>query len=155
MNDNQFFNPANFGIKYLLSLLFLLFYLNGNITYSYESKAKAALVFDNSTNTVIYQKNADKPMPPASMSKLMTLNMIFEALKDQRLSLQTQFRTSSTASRKGGSKMFIEEGQLVSVEDLIKGISVVSGNDACIAVAEGLSGTEESFVKEMNYTVKR
>ena len=88
------------------------------------------------------------------MSKLMTLLLTFEALQEKRISLSTKFRVSEKASKKGGSTMFLEKNQLVSVEDLIKGITVVSGNDACIVIAEGLNGTEESFVERMNLKAK-
>ena len=137
-------------LQILNFLVIIIFCFCSTILYSYETKAKSALVVDNKTGITIYEKNSTKPLPPASMSKLMTLNLIFEALEDNRISLDTKFRISADASSKGGSKMFINEGQLVSVEALIKGIAIVSGNDACIALAEGLSGTEDNFVRKMN-----
>lgn len=114
-----------------------------------ETTARTALVVDYNTGTVLLSKNAGAPMPPASMSKLMTLNMIFEALKDGRLTLEDTFRVSAKASQKGGSKMFVREGARVRVEDLIRGVIVQSGNDACIVLAEGMSGTEAEFAKRM------
>jgi len=114
-----------------------------------ETTARSALVIDYNTGTVLLSKNADVPMPPASMSKLMTLNLIFEALDDGRLSMDDTFRVSAKASQKGGSKMFVREGARVRIEDLIRGVIVQSGNDACIVLAEGLSGTEAEFAKRM------
>ena len=84
----------------------------------------------------------------------MTLLLTFEALEEKRINLSTKFRVSEKAATKGGSTMILEKNQQVSVEDLIKGISIVSGNDACIVIAEGLNGTEESFVKRMNLKAK-
>ena len=124
------------------------------LVYSFDTVAKSAIVFDETTNSVIFEKEADKAYPPASMSKLMTLVLAFEALEEGRIKLDTTFRVSAKASQKGGSKMFIEENQLVSVENLIRGITVASGNDACIALAEGLNGTEDSFVSRMNLKAK-
>ncbi len=114
-----------------------------------ETTARSALVIDYNTGTVLFSKNADVPMPPASMSKLMTLNMIFEALDAGRLTLEDTFRVSNKASQKGGSKMFVREGARVRIEDLIRGVIVQSGNDACIVLAEGLAGTEDAFAKRM------
>jgi D-alanyl-D-alanine carboxypeptidase (penicillin-binding protein 5/6) len=122
--------------------------------HGFDTLAKSAIVFDETTNSVIFEKGADKAYPPASMSKLMTLLLAFEALEEGRIALETTFRVSAKASQKGGSKMFIEENQLVSVENLIRGITVASGNDACIALAEGLNGTEDSFVSRMNLKAK-
>ena len=114
-----------------------------------ETSASNAFLIDADTGAVLLDKNADVPMPPASMSKIMTVYMILERLKDGRLSLEDTFPVSEMAWRKGGSKMFVEVGSRVAVEDLLRGIVVQSGNDACIVVAEALSGTEERFAEEM------
>jgi len=119
-----------------------------------ETIAKEAIVVEMATGKVLFEKNADRMMPPASMSKMMTVYMVFERLRDGRLSLDDTFRVSENAWRKGGAKsgsstMFLEPGKRVRVEDLIRGIIVQSGNDACIVVAEALSGSEESFAVEM------
>jgi D-alanyl-D-alanine carboxypeptidase (penicillin-binding protein 5/6) len=111
--------------------------------------AKQAFMVDVQTATVLLFKDADKPMPPSSMSKMMTIYIIFEELAAGRIKLDTKFRVSERAWRMQGSKMFVDLNSEVSVEDLIKGIIVLSGNDACIVVAEGLSGTEESFAERM------
>ncbi|MGJ8584943.1 MAG: D-alanyl-D-alanine carboxypeptidase family protein [Marinosulfonomonas sp.] len=116
----------------------------------YDTRAKAAFMIDMTTNTVLLDKDADTPLPPASMSKLMTLNMLFEALQDGRVTLDTQFGVSSRAKNMGGSTMFLNENDRPTVEQLIQGIIVLSGNDACVVVAEGLAGSEDSFARLMN-----
>ncbi|PWE30552.1 D-alanyl-D-alanine carboxypeptidase [Maritimibacter sp. 55A14] len=117
---------------------------------AFDTQAASAYVLDHTTGTVLLQKDATRPIPPASMSKLMTLNMLFEALDDGRVSLETEFSVSARASAMGGSTMFLREGERVAVKDLIPGIVVNSGNDACVVVAEGLAGTEEGFARLMN-----
>jgi len=114
-----------------------------------ETPARHALLIDLTTNTVLLDKNADVPMPPASMSKLMTVYMVFDSLKAGRLSLDDKFLVSRKAWQKGGSKMFVMVNTRVSVRDLLRGIIVQSGNDACIVVAEGLAGSEEAFARKM------
>lgn len=116
---------------------------------AFETRATAAYVIDHGTGTVLMSKNADVPLPPASMSKLMTLHMLFEALRDGRVDLDDEFRVSARAAAMGGSSMFLREGERVKVRDLIPGIIVMSGNDACIVVAEALAGTEEDFARMM------
>lgn len=115
-----------------------------------DTPARAALVLDLSSGAMLLEKNADEPLPPASMLKLMTLYMVFEALERGNLSLEDEFRTSAKAASMGGSKMFIREGELVSVENLLRGVIVQSGNDAAVALAEALAGTEEAFAERMN-----
>ncbi|NQU56321.1 MAG: D-alanyl-D-alanine carboxypeptidase [Rhodospirillales bacterium] len=120
-----------------------------------ETLAKEVVLLDADTGTILFEKNADVPMAPASMSKLMTIYMIFERLRDGRLSLDDTFSVSENAWRKGGAKsgsstMFLVPGKRVRIEDLIRGIIVQSGNDACIVIAEGISGSEEAFADEMN-----
>lgn len=117
---------------------------------AYETQATAAYLFDVETGTVLFEKNADQPLPPASMSKLMTIYMLFEALRDGRVTLDTTFGVSTKARQMGGSTMFLDETDRPRVEDLIKGIIVQSGNDACVVVAEGLAGTEDAFARQMN-----
>ena len=114
-----------------------------------ETTAREAIIVDATTGRVLLEKNADDSMPPASMSKIMTTYLVFERLKDGRLSLDDELPVSEKAWRKGGSKMFVEVGELVRVEDLLRGVIVQSGNDACIVLAEGLGGTEEAFAAEM------
>jgi len=113
----------------------------------YATEASAAFVIDHGTGQVLLAHNADVPLPPASMSKLMTLLMAFEALKDGRLTLDTQVPVSAHAMSFGGSTMFLNTTDRPTIEDLIRGIVVVSGNDASVALAEALSpdGTEAGF----------
>ncbi|MCH9012997.1 MAG: D-alanyl-D-alanine carboxypeptidase [Proteobacteria bacterium] len=114
-----------------------------------ETTAREAFLVDATTGRVLLDKNSDVSMPPASMSKIMTTYMVFERLKDGRLSLDDELPVSEKAWRMGGSKMFVEVGKTVRVEDLLRGVIVQSGNDACIVLAEGLGGTEEAFAEEM------
>lgn len=139
----------------LIALLAALVTLVPQIALAaFETRASAAYVYDLTTQTVLYEKRADVPLPPASMSKLMTLNMLFEALGDGRIDLDTEFRVSSKAAAMGGSKMFLRDGERVTVENLISGIIVQSGNDACVTVAEGLAGSEAAFAKLMTQRAK-
>lgn len=117
---------------------------------AFETNARAAWVYDLTTNTVLLEKQAHEPLPPASMSKLMTINMLFEALRDGRVKLDDRFAVSSHAKSMEGSTMFLNEQDRPTVEELIKGMIVLSGNDACVAVAEGLAGTEKEFAIKMN-----
>lgn len=117
---------------------------------AFETRARHAWVYDVTTGTVLLDKAGEEAVPPASMSKLMTVNMLFEALRDGRVSLQDRFAVSTRAKNMGGSTMFLNETDRPTVEELIKGIVVLSGNDACVVVAEGLAGTEEDFARKMN-----
>ena len=114
-----------------------------------ETPARHAILIDVQTGTVLLEKKADVPMAPASMSKLMTVYMAFDRLKSGRLSLDDKFLVSEKAWRKGGSKMFVKVNSRVSVRDLLRGIIIQSGNDACIVIAEGIAGTEEAFAEAM------
>ncbi len=116
---------------------------------AFETGATNALAVDHATGLVLFEKDADQPIPPASMSKLMTLYMLFEAIRDERVTLETRFSVSPAAQAMGGSRMFVEAGTEVPVADLIRGIIVQSGNDACVVVAEGLAGTETAFAASM------
>ncbi len=118
---------------------------------AFDTKAKAAFVMDITTGTILLSKNADEPLPPASMSKLMTLYVAFEAIRDGRLTLDEKLSVSTHAMSYGGSTMFLDTTDKVSVEDLLRGIIVLSGNDACAVIAEALSpdGTEAGFARFM------
>lgn len=119
-----------------------------------ETAAKQAMIVDYDTGTVLFEKNADDRMPTSSMSKTMTLYMVFDALKNEKIKLDDTFLVSEEAWRKGGSKMFVELHARVSVEDLIRGVAIQSGNDATIVLAEGLSGSESAFAVAMNAKAK-
>lgn len=112
--------------------------------------ARHAFMVDPQTSTVLLFKDAETPMPPSSMSKMMTIFILFDELAAGRLKLDTRFRVSEKARNMGGSRMFLELGSEATVEDLIKGIIILSGNDACVVVAEGLAGSEEAFAERMN-----
>jgi len=114
-----------------------------------ETNAREAILIDYDTGQVLFEKDSDKRMPPASMSKIMTVFLAFERLKDGRLRMEDQIPISEKAWRKGGSKMFVEVGDRVSLEDILRGIIVQSGNDAAIALAETIAGTEEAFAELM------
>lgn len=117
--------------------------------HAFDTNARAAWIYDVSTGTVLMEKNADEPLPPASMSKLMTVYMLFESLKEGRLQLDTRLPVSTKARQMQGSTMFLNEQDRPTVAELIKGIIVLSGNDACVVVAEGLGGTEAAFARQM------
>jgi D-alanyl-D-alanine carboxypeptidase (penicillin-binding protein 5/6) len=119
-----------------------------------DTSAEHALLMDAATGQVLWQKDGMVPMPPASMSKLMTLELLFQRLKDGRMKLTDSLPVSERAWRTQGSKMFVELGNRIPVEDLIRGIIIQSGNDACIVVAEGVGGTVENFVDMMNKRAK-
>lgn len=121
--------------------------LLASTAYGFETRAKAAWVYDMTTGSVLLEKDAHRALPPASMSKLMTLYILFEAVRDGRVSMDTEFSVSSKARAMGGSTMFLNEQDRPTVEELIRGIIVNSGNDACVVVAEGLAGSEEAFAK--------
>ena len=117
--------------------------------------ARQALVVDFETGATLLEKNADERMPPSSMSKLMTMYVVFDRLKQGRLQLDQMLPVSERAWRMGGSKMFVDIGQQVRVEDLIRGVIVQSGNDACIVLAEAISGSEQQFAELLNETGRR
>lgn len=122
-----------------------------------DTKATAAYVMDQSTGTVLLSKNADEPLPPASMSKLMTIYMSFEAIADGRLRIDEELPVSSHSAAYGGSSMFLDTTDRVTVEDLLRGVIVLSGNDASSVLAEALSldGTEAGFARMMTERAKQ
>ncbi|WP_298728164.1 D-alanyl-D-alanine carboxypeptidase family protein [uncultured Ferrovibrio sp.] len=115
-----------------------------------DTTARQMILVDYDTGAVLFEKNADELMPPSSMSKLMTAFMVFEQLAAGKLRLDDEFPVSEKAWRMQGSKMFVPLGGRVKVEDLLRGVIVQSGNDACIVLAEGIAGTEERFAEMMN-----
>ena len=134
--------------------LFLFACLPG---HAFETRATAAWVYDVTTHTVLMDKNGETSLPPASMSKLMTVNMLFEALKDGRVTMDTTFAVSAHAvsfTEAGGSTMYLQQGDRPTVQELIHGMIINSGNDACVAVAEGLAGTEAAFAEQMTERAK-
>lgn len=120
--------------------------------FGFDTAARSAWVYDMTTHTVLMDKNGNVPVPPASMSKLMTINMLFEALRDGRVTMDTTFAVSTRATdmtAAGGSTMYLQAGDRPTVNDLLHGMIVNSGNDACVVVAEGLAGSEEAFAAQM------
>ena len=135
--------------------LFLFLSLISLKSYSIDTKASQAIVIDFDTKEVLFQKNSDSKIIPASMTKIMTIYAAFDRLKNTDFSIDNKCRVSAKAYKMGGSRTFLEIDDLVSVDDLLKGIIVQSGNDASIALAECLAGTEEDFAKLMNVYAKR
>ncbi len=127
---------------------------------AFSTKAKTAILMDADTGAILYQKNMHKLFPPASMSKLMTLAVVFRALKEDRLSLDDEFLVSEYAWRNGGapsgtSAMFVPINTKATLSDLLRGIIVQSGNDACMAIAEGMAGTEAAFAEVLQKEARR
>ncbi len=147
--------------KYLISILFvihtiILVLAQDNIFPTYfDTKAKYAYLVDYNSGEVLFDKNGNIQMTPSSMTKTMTTYIIFDQLKKGALQLSDKLTISKNAAKKGGSKMFIKTNQKISIDELLKGAIVLSGNDACIALAEGLSGSESAFVKRMNAEAKK
>ena len=136
--------------KNLIKLVLVFFFILKSSLVLGFSNAKQAMLIDADTGYVLYEKNADELTAPSSMSKMMTVYLIFEKLQNGTLSLTDQLEVSKAAWAKRGSRMFLEENSQVSVEDLLRGIIVQSGNDACVVIAEAFSGTEENFSEELN-----
>ena len=140
--------------RLLLPALSVLLALAVPAQAAIESSAEHGLIMDAQTGQVLWQKDGLTPMPPASMSKLMTIDLLFQRIKDGRVKLTDTFPVSERAWRTQGSKMFVELGSRIAVESLIRGIIIQSGNDACVVVAEALGGTVEGFVDLMNKRAK-
>ena len=138
--------------KFFLYLVVILLFSNSAISNP-KIKAKTAILMDYDSNEIIYEMDADLSIYPASMTKIMTTIVVFDLLKKEKISMSDEFIVSKKAwrlSQSGYSSMFIMVNDSVTVEDLLKGIIIVSGNDACVAIAEGIAGTEENFVEIMN-----
>lgn len=117
-------------------------------------QAKSAILIERDTGTVLYDKNAEEQLPPASMTKIMTMLLIMEALDKGELKFNEKISTSEYAASMGGSQIFLEPGEVMTVEQMLKGIAIGSGNDASVAMAERLEGSEEAFVTKMNKRAK-
>lgn len=139
----------------LCSVLVACFGTAAALAQNFDTRAQAAYVLDQTTGTVLLEKNADEPLPPASMSKLMTIYMAFEAVADGRLGIGEKLPVSSFASSYGGSTMFLDTTDRVSVEDLLRGVIVLSGNDASAVLAEAIGGSEAEFARLMTERGKR
>ena len=116
--------------------------------------AKSAIIMEYSTGKILYENNSHEKMAPASMTKMMSLLLIMEAIENGTIKWDDMITVSSNASSMGGSQILLETGEEMSVEDLVKGVSIASGNDAVVALAEAVAGTEENFVNMMNDKAK-
>lgn len=128
--------------------------VNTQQTGNVDISAPSALLMEASTGQVIYEKDADSKRPPASVTKVMTLLLIFDALQEGKIHLEDEVTTSEYAASMGGSQVFLEPGEVQTVETLIKCISVASANDACVCMAEYICGNEQEFVNQMNERAK-
>ncbi|MCU9595398.1 D-alanyl-D-alanine carboxypeptidase [Caldibacillus thermolactis] len=116
--------------------------------------AKSAILIERDTGAVIFEKNSDEKLPPASMTKIMTMLLIMEAISDGKIQLDDKVRTSEYAASMGGSQIFLEEGEEMTVDEMLKAIAIGSANDASVAMAEKIAGSEENFVDMMNAKAK-
>nr|WP_206663832.1 D-alanyl-D-alanine carboxypeptidase family protein [Robertmurraya kyonggiensis] len=117
-------------------------------------EAKSAILIERDTGTILYDKNSNEKLPPASMTKIMTMLLIMEAIDTGKLKMDEKIRTSEYAASMGGSQIFLEPGEEMTTEQMLRGIAIGSANDASVAVAERVAGSEEAFVEMMNNKVK-
>jgi len=139
---------------FALFIACLLFSAPVHAQSGFQTEAPHAVIIDAESGEVLFEKDAREPMPPASMTKIMTAVLVFDALKDGTLSPETEFTVSEDAWRRGGVKsgsstMFLNVGSKATVKDLLKGVIIQSGNDACIVLAEGIAGSEDAFAQRM------
>jgi len=139
---------------FLFSFNFIWIKKSNSQLLDIKSPAKQVIIYDHEADEVLFEKNADQIMKPASMAKVMTAYIIFDKLKDQSLQMSDTFLVSNRAWRMGGSRSFLELNTNVSIKDLLLGLIVQSGNDAAVVLAEGVSGEEEAFAREMNRYAK-
>ena len=146
----------NFYLLFFFLLSFNFIWMKKSISQflDIKSPAKQVIIYDHEADEVLFEKNADQIMKPASMAKVMTTYIIFDKLKDQSLQMSDTFLVSNRAWRMGGSRSFLELNTNVSIKDLLLGLIVQSGNDAAVVLAEGVSGEEEAFAREMNRYAK-
>lgn len=141
-------------IKLFFTIL-ISFILFASRLYAIDTKAEQAIVMDFDTNEILFEKNSNIKTPPASMTKIMTVYAAFDRLKNTDLSIENECVVSAKAYKMGGSRTFLEIDDKVSIDELLKGIIIQSGNDASVALAECLAGTEDDFAKLMNVYAKR
>ena len=140
--------------KYVLYFFLLFFFTSKCLALELTNYSKSAILLEPTTNTIIYELNKDERLAPASMTKLMTMLLIMEALDDNRIELTDKVPISKNAASMGGSQVFLEENSEIEVEQLLKGIAIASGNDAAVAMAEYIAGNTSEFVNMMNNKVK-
>lgn len=137
--------------KYLFGLImFLLLIVNVNAEVDLTSNAKSAILVDNLSGKVLYEKAADEKLAPASMTKLASMLIVMEAIDNNTLKFDDKVTISEEAANMGGSQIFLEAGEEYTVHDLLKGVAIASGNDAVVALAEKIGGTQEKFVEMVN-----
>lgn len=144
-------------MKKILILLLLLIFIplvKAEETEDLAPNAKSAIMIEASTGEILFQKNKDEKLAPASMTKMMSMLLIMEEIENGNLKWNEMITTSEKASSMGGSQIFLKVGEKMTVEDLLKGVAITSGNDAVVALAERVSGSEEQFVKRMNVRAK-
>ena len=142
-------------MKKLFFTILIFFILFASKLYAIDTKAEQAIVMDFDTNEILFEKNSNIKTPPASMTKIMTVYAAFDRLKNTDLSIENECVVSAKAYKMGGSRTFLEIDDKVSIDELLKGIIIQSGNDASVALAECLAGTEDDFAKLMNVYAKR
>ncbi len=142
-------------MKTIFIINFISFILFSFKLYAIDTKAEQAIVMDFDTNEILFEKNSNIKTPPASMTKIMTVYAAFDRIKNTDLSIENECIVSAKAYKMGGSRTFLEIDDMVSIDELLKGIIIQSGNDASVALAECLAGTEEDFAKLMNVYAKR
>ncbi|MDC0624692.1 D-alanyl-D-alanine carboxypeptidase [Alphaproteobacteria bacterium] len=142
-------------MKKLFLTILISFILFSSKLYAIDTKAEQAIVMDFDTNEILFEKNSNIKTPPASMTKIMTVYAAFDRLKNTDLSIENECIVSAKAYKMGGSRTFLEIDDKVSIDELLKGIIIQSGNDASVALAECLAGTEDDFAKLMNVYGKR
>ena len=141
--------------KWLLIIMtFCLFPLISFAEEDFASGAKSAILIDNATGKVLFEKNADEVLPPASMTKIGSMLIIMEAINHGNLKLDDKVTISEEAANMGGSQVFLEAGEVYTVHDLLKGVAIASGNDAVVALAEKVAGSQGEFVNMMNKRFK-
>ena len=137
--------------KYLFGLImFLLLIVDVNAEVDLTSNAKSAILVDNLSGKVLYEKAADEKLAPASMTKLASMLIVMEAIDNNTLKFDDKVTISEEAANMGGSQIFLEAGEEYTVHDLLKGVAIASGNDAVVALAEKVGGTQEKFVEMVN-----
>lgn len=136
--------------KFILFIIGIFLFTLKVSAVDLTTNAKSAILIEPTTNSILYEFNIHERRPPASMTKLMTMLLIMEAIDDGRINLDDMVTISKNASSMGGSQVFLQENMQISVHQLLKGIAIASGNDAAVAMAEYISGTTEEFVNKMN-----
>jgi len=161
MNVNSGGNQMKRGSILAITTFFFVFSVLPSVSFASEGKqadladqARSAILMEQDTGTVLYEKNSEEKLPPASMTKIMTMLLIMEALDTGKIKLTDVVRTSEYAASMGGSQIFLEEGEEMTVDEMLRGIAIGSANDASVAMAEHLAGSEEEFVRLMNEKAK-